>query len=67
MARGGKLIHQSLGFSGFTPTNADRIAALGKTPGDGSANRVACAHKYGYAALFRHLRLPNQFLFDTFR
>ena len=30
------------------------IAALGKTPGHGRANGVACADKYCYAAAFRH-------------
>jgi hypothetical protein len=54
-----------LRFGCVTPANANCITTLGKTPGDGRADGIACADKYRYAAAFRHRRSPNKFLFDT--
>jgi hypothetical protein len=65
MSRSPQLVHQPLRLGGVTPADANRIAALRKTPGDGRANGISCAYKYRYAAAFRHSVSPIKFLFDT--
>jgi hypothetical protein len=60
-----QLADQPLRLGRVTPADANRIAALGKTPGDGSSDGVACAYKYRHAAALRHFVSPNRFLFDT--
>jgi hypothetical protein len=54
-ARGFQLVDQPLRLGCVTPTNANCITTLGKTPGDRGADGIACADKYCYAAASRHL------------
>src|SRR5450755_4684455 len=54
VARGIQLVDQSPGLRRVTPADADGIAALGKTPGDGGADGVARADKDRSAATFDH-------------
>jgi hypothetical protein len=56
VALGLELVDQPLRLGCLAPTDADRVAALGKTPGHGRADGVACADQYCYAASFRHDR-----------
>jgi hypothetical protein len=49
-----QLGHKPLRLGRITSADANCIAALGKTPGDGRADGVACAYKYRYAAALRH-------------
>jgi hypothetical protein len=53
-ARGFQLVDQPLRLGCVTPTNANCITTLGKTPGDGRADGIACADKYCYAAASCH-------------
>jgi hypothetical protein len=57
--------HKPLRLGRIAPADANRITARRKTPGDGRADGVACAHKYRYAAALRHSASPIKFLFDT--
>ena len=65
MSRSPQLVHKPLRLGRITPADANRIAALGKTPGDGRSDGIACAYKYRYAAALRHSVSPDKFLFDT--
>jgi hypothetical protein len=57
-----QLDHKPLRFGRITPADANRIAALGKTPGDRRANGIACAHKYRYTAARPHFRSSHKVL-----
>src|SRR5947207_1960727 len=65
MSRSPQLAHKPVRLGRVTPADANRIAALRKTPGDGRSDGVAGAHKYRYAAALRHPASPIKFLFDT--
>ena len=65
MSRSPQFAHEPLRLGRITPADANRIAALRKTPGDGRSDGVACAYKYRYAAALRHSVSPIKFLFDT--
>jgi hypothetical protein len=54
-----QLGHKPLRLGRITPADANCIAALGKTPGDGRSDGVACAYKYRYAAALCHSVFPN--------
>jgi hypothetical protein len=64
-ACGLQLVDQLLRLGCVTPADANRITALGKPPGDGCADSVACADKYRYVATSSHPCSPNKYFFDT--
>ena len=59
MPRSPQFAHKPLRLGRIAPADANRIAALGKTPRDRRPNGIACAHKYRYAAALRQLGLKH--------
>ena len=53
-----QLAHEPLRLGCIAPADANCIAALRKTPGDGCSDGIACTYKYRYPTALCHSLSP---------